>query len=383
MRSCTVRVRLGWALTTLVLAIAGPASADDPKQEAKARYTTAQSHYNLNEFQEALQDFKEAYRLFPDAVFLFNGAQCERQLGNLDEAIKFYRSYLRNKPKAPNRQEVVRRIDEMQSAIDAKKAAAEKPSLKLLPPAAVDEPRASVPPVAATVPLLAPNTPQTVTTPSLPTPATAPMPPLPVLPAGPYAGRHRQHAGRLDGRHLLQRLHRRRNALRRRCHRGQRLLGLHPIHAQRLSDRPSLVLFSHGPAAARHQAPTAARAPRFRDRLGIRSPDDLVNGNLLAPVDLWLTAAFTATSASGQGPAGPRRRAWVMSRARTGAVRAPWPTACTATPTSRAVPTGLRTPRIPSPATEPTYICCAPNPNPLSGSSRLIRGHEVHRTVDV
>ena len=73
MSSSFVRVRLGWALAILSLAIAGPAWADDPKQEAKARYTTGQSHYNLNEFQEALQDFKEAYRLFPDPVFLFNG----------------------------------------------------------------------------------------------------------------------------------------------------------------------------------------------------------------------------------------------------------------------------------------------------------------------
>jgi len=74
-----------------------------------------------------LQDYKEAYRLFPDPVFLFNVGQCERQLGNPEEAIRFYRSYLRNKPKAPNRQEVVRRIDEMQTAIDAKKSAPDKP----------------------------------------------------------------------------------------------------------------------------------------------------------------------------------------------------------------------------------------------------------------
>jgi tetratricopeptide (TPR) repeat protein len=173
-------------LAILLLAIAGPAWADDPKQEAKARYTTGQSHYNLNEFQEALQDFKEAYRLFPDPVFLFNVAQCERQLGNLDEAIKFYRSYLRNKPKAPNRQEVERRIDEMQAAIDAKKVASEKPPLNLVPPAAGDEPHVSapVPPAAAAT---AAPTPQTVAAPlPTPTPEAAPVvatPPLSLLPA--------------------------------------------------------------------------------------------------------------------------------------------------------------------------------------------------------
>jgi len=185
MSSSFVRVRLGWALAILSLAIAGPAWADDPKQEAKARYTTGQSHYNLNEFPEALQDFKEAYRLFPDPVFLFNVAQCERQLGNLDEAIKFYRSYLRNKPKAPNRQEVERRIDEMQAAIDAKKVASGKPSLALVPPTAGDEPHVSalLPTAIATVT----PAPQPVAAPlPTPTPAAvpaAPAPPLPGLPA--------------------------------------------------------------------------------------------------------------------------------------------------------------------------------------------------------
>jgi len=183
MSSSIVRVRLGWALAILFLAIAGPAWSDDPKQEAKARYTTGQSHYNLNEFQEALQDFKEAYRLFPDPVFLFNVAQCERQLGNLDEAIRFYRSYLRNKPRAPNRQEVERRIDEMQAVIDAKKLASEKPPVNLVPPAAVDEPRVTAPVPSATEAAAPPALDTTQTVVPTPTPAAAPAAPLSVLPA--------------------------------------------------------------------------------------------------------------------------------------------------------------------------------------------------------
>jgi tetratricopeptide (TPR) repeat protein len=178
------RVRRGWVIAVLLLATAGPAWAEDPKQEAKARYTTGQSHYNLNEFQEALQDFKEAYRLFPDAVFLFNVAQCERQLGNLEEAIKFYRSYLRNKPKAPNRQEVLRRIDEMQAVLDAKKSASEKPPLNLVPPGPGDEPHLPVPtpPVTATMtPAASVPLPAPVAAPAAPV-APEPLPPPPVAP---------------------------------------------------------------------------------------------------------------------------------------------------------------------------------------------------------
>jgi tetratricopeptide (TPR) repeat protein len=105
----------------------GGRSADrDAKQEAKARFVSGQSHYNLNEFTEALGDFKEAYRLLPDPVFLYNLGQCERQLGHLEEAIRFYRSFLREQPKALNRQDVVHKIDEMEATLKSKQAEAEK-----------------------------------------------------------------------------------------------------------------------------------------------------------------------------------------------------------------------------------------------------------------
>jgi tetratricopeptide (TPR) repeat protein len=123
-------------------------AGEDPKQEAKARYTTGQSHYNLNEFQDALREFKEAYRLYPDPAFLFNAAQCERQLGHSEEAIQFYRSYLRNAPKAPNRQEVEHRIEELQGNLEAKKAAA---------PAVVETPAVPAPPTSPPEPEAAPS----------------------------------------------------------------------------------------------------------------------------------------------------------------------------------------------------------------------------------
>jgi tetratricopeptide (TPR) repeat protein len=105
----------------------GARGADrDAKQEAKARFVSGQSHYNLNEFSQALGDFKEAYRLLPDPVFLYNLGQCERQLGHLEEAIRFYRSFLREQPKAPNRQDVVHKIDEMEATLKSKQAEADK-----------------------------------------------------------------------------------------------------------------------------------------------------------------------------------------------------------------------------------------------------------------
>jgi tetratricopeptide (TPR) repeat protein len=71
-------------------------------------------HYDLSEWEPALIDFKEAYRNKPDPAFLYNIAQCHRKLGHANDAITFYQSYLRRAPNAGNREEVERRIAEIE-----------------------------------------------------------------------------------------------------------------------------------------------------------------------------------------------------------------------------------------------------------------------------
>jgi tetratricopeptide (TPR) repeat protein len=160
-------------LVLSVVVSSGAAFADPG--DAKARYVSAQSHYNLNEFAEALTDFKEAYRLYPDPAFLFNIAQCERQLGDFEEAIKFYRSYLRNKPDAPNSREVQRKIDELKGLSDAKRKSKEGGSSNLATPTTpppVDGPRVTAPPPAPVTPI-APLAPPPAPAPAVPQPAAA------------------------------------------------------------------------------------------------------------------------------------------------------------------------------------------------------------------
>jgi tetratricopeptide (TPR) repeat protein len=91
------------------------AFAEDDAAVAKAHYETGVRHFDLSEYEPALAEFKEAYRNKPDPVFLYNIAQCHRKLGHVDEAITFYQSYLRRAPEAKNRDEVERRIAELQS----------------------------------------------------------------------------------------------------------------------------------------------------------------------------------------------------------------------------------------------------------------------------
>jgi tetratricopeptide (TPR) repeat protein len=98
---------------------------------AKQHYAAATKFYDLAEYEGALREFKEAYRAVEDPAFLFNIAQCHRKLGHTQDAITFYRNYLRRAPSAANRAEVERRIAELERA---PAAPAEPPPEKETPP---------------------------------------------------------------------------------------------------------------------------------------------------------------------------------------------------------------------------------------------------------
>jgi tetratricopeptide (TPR) repeat protein len=101
------------------------ASADE-RARARAAFRAGSQHYNLGEFQPALDAFKEAYRRYEDPSFLFNIAQCERQLGHKREAIREYRAYLNNSENADNRETVKQIIAQLERelAADEQRAAA-------------------------------------------------------------------------------------------------------------------------------------------------------------------------------------------------------------------------------------------------------------------
>src|SRR5438874_13033300 len=70
--------------------------------EAKRHYERGLAHYNLREYLNAIDEFQAAYRYKPDPVFLFNLGQANRLASNAEQALYFYRAYLRNLPEAQN-----------------------------------------------------------------------------------------------------------------------------------------------------------------------------------------------------------------------------------------------------------------------------------------
>ncbi len=126
-------MRRVWILLALLL-FAGSARADD-KAKAREAFRVGTQHFKLGEYEQALDSFKEAYRNFESPVFLYNIAQCERQLNHKQEAIRFYRQYLADAKDATNRDEVQGIINKLQSALDEERAAQAKPPQGPIEPA--------------------------------------------------------------------------------------------------------------------------------------------------------------------------------------------------------------------------------------------------------
>jgi hypothetical protein len=150
---------LGVVILAVCAAIAVPAlGADGDKVAAKAHFEAATRLYDIHEYAKALEEYKAAYLAKPDPAFLFNVGQCYRRLGKFDQALEFYREYLKKAPPDdPNRPNVEARIrntdnsDVFESDAPPKPAASPTqppPSPAQLPP--VQQPPTSlvVPPVA-------------------------------------------------------------------------------------------------------------------------------------------------------------------------------------------------------------------------------------------
>jgi tetratricopeptide (TPR) repeat protein len=152
MRVCCLRLGSLLGLLLMLAHVQAPAWAagQDAQATAKARYEEAARQYDLKEYPAALDGFREAYRLSGDPVFLFNIAQCQRKLGNNQDAIDFYKSYLRRRPDAPNRDEVERRLAELEKLVAEQKPAAPAPEpspqqIEVTPPPAAPVPQPASP----------------------------------------------------------------------------------------------------------------------------------------------------------------------------------------------------------------------------------------------
>jgi tetratricopeptide (TPR) repeat protein len=107
--------------------------AQKNKEAARKVFKQADNEYTQGNFEKALVLFKKALLLYRHPSFIFNIAQCHRQLGQYKKALFFYKLYISEKPDAPNAEEVQERIKEMEQKARAKAARSGKLSVTSKP----------------------------------------------------------------------------------------------------------------------------------------------------------------------------------------------------------------------------------------------------------
>lgn len=150
---------LGQILLIVLLAAADGAPSKQQTGEAKAAFIEGKRQYNIGHWRTALEAFQKAYTLSGDPALLFNIAQAHRQAGDLGEALTAYRSFLRERPDAPNRELVEARIADLEAQLKVAKVKEPTVAPELAKP---DKPDKATPPPTTVLPPVVPPPPPTV-----------------------------------------------------------------------------------------------------------------------------------------------------------------------------------------------------------------------------
>jgi tetratricopeptide (TPR) repeat protein len=109
MKSSIRSLSEGWRLAVVLLVLLGLAPlpavgaeiSEQARAEAREKFSEGTEAYERGDFRQALTAFNAAYQLAPLPGFLFNVAQCHRQLGAFERAAFFYKRYLSLSEKEP------------------------------------------------------------------------------------------------------------------------------------------------------------------------------------------------------------------------------------------------------------------------------------------
>jgi tetratricopeptide (TPR) repeat protein len=122
----------------LLVAAAQVAHADESAAErrkaARVLWADGQAAFNTQRYDEAIDLYLRAYKLNPDPLLLMNLAQCYRKKRDHENAIFYYRAYLRDYPATTRRAEVEQIITIEQGLLQQERANEAKPPDGVEPP---------------------------------------------------------------------------------------------------------------------------------------------------------------------------------------------------------------------------------------------------------
>ena len=118
--------------------------------QARAHFERGRSFFEINDYRKAIPEFKAAHVERSDPAFLYNIAECHRRLGEVADALAFYRQFQATAPPGDRTRPIVeQRIAELTAVADDSKTGADGPAggggnLTLNPPPPGGDPAAVV-----------------------------------------------------------------------------------------------------------------------------------------------------------------------------------------------------------------------------------------------
>jgi tetratricopeptide (TPR) repeat protein len=105
-----------------------PCVAQADVARARAHFDKGRTFFEVDEYRKAIAEFKAAHIEKPDPAFLYNIAECYRRLGELPEALQFYRRFLATAPPDDKTRAIVeQRIADLKTVADEPKVPATEP----------------------------------------------------------------------------------------------------------------------------------------------------------------------------------------------------------------------------------------------------------------
>jgi tetratricopeptide (TPR) repeat protein len=95
------------------------ATVADPAEEARAAYRRGADLYRAGRYREAIAEFETADRLRPSPALQFNVGQAWEKLGDVEAALAAFARYLRQDPRAANREAVERNVRSLEGRLAA------------------------------------------------------------------------------------------------------------------------------------------------------------------------------------------------------------------------------------------------------------------------
>jgi len=125
-----------------------PAGDKTGTEKAREHFRSGEAFFKLEKYQEALSEYEQGYIAKSDASFLYNIAQCHRLMGNKQAALRFYKRFLSEATRVPNREIVEAHIRDLEKALAKSHSATEAPSGGSAGEAAIAAPTAPVAPAS-------------------------------------------------------------------------------------------------------------------------------------------------------------------------------------------------------------------------------------------